>query len=103
MSDFVTVGKVGDFVDGAGKMVVVGERHVAVFRLGESLHALDNTCLHRGGPLCDGIIRGGVVTCPWHGWSFDIRTGAMVQDPGTGVSSHEIRVTGDEVAVRLTD
>jgi len=103
MREFEAVGTVSDFADGAGTMVVVAGRNVAIFRLGQSLHALDNTCLHRGGPLCEGFVANGIVTCPWHGWSFDIRTGTMVQDPGTGVSSHEVRVTGDEVAVRLTD
>jgi nitrite reductase (NADH) small subunit len=101
--EFVTVGRVADFPIGAGRMVMVGGRQVAVFHLADGLHAIDNTCLHRGGPLCDGAISQGVVTCPWHGWSFHIATGIMVQDPGVGVSRHDVRVTGDEVAVRLTD
>ena len=103
MTDFVPVGHATDFPEGAGRMVVVGSRHVAVFRLGDELHALDNMCLHRGGPLCDGDVQGGVVTCPWHGWSFDIRSGTMVQDPRTGVSRHDVRVENGEVSVRLTD
>ena len=84
-------------------MVTVAGRDVAVFRLGDEFFALDNMCLHRGGPLCDGEIRHGVVTCPWHFWSYEIATGTMVQDPRVGVSKHEVRVTGDEVAVRLAD
>lgn len=102
MSDFVSVGRVDDFPAGSGKMVVVGSRHVAVFRLGDAFHALDNLCLHRGGPLCDGAIDRGVVTCPWHGWSFEIATGTMVQDPRVGVSRHDVRVQDGEIAVRLT-
>ena len=103
MAEFVVVGQAADFTPGAGKMVVVGGRHVAVFRLGDAFHALDNLCLHRGGPLCDGPIAHGVVTCPWHGWSFEIATGTMVQDPRVGVSRHEVRVADGEIAVRLTD
>lgn len=102
MTEFVNVGRVADFTPGAGKMVVVGGRHVAVFRLGDAFHALDNLCLHRGGPLCDGAIDRGVVTCPWHGWSFEIATGTMVQDPRVGVSRHDVRVQDGEIAVRLT-
>jgi nitrite reductase (NADH) small subunit len=101
--EFETVGKIDDFTAGQGKMVVVGGRHVALFRLGDAFHALDNMCLHRGGPLCDGPIESGVVTCPWHGWSYQIATGMMVQDPRVGVSRHEVRVQDGEVAVRLTD
>ena len=102
-SEFVTVGRVGDFQPGQGRMVDVRGRHVALFRLGDEFFALDNMCLHRGGPLCEGPIDRGVVTCPWHGWSYEISTGTMVQDPRVGVSKHEVRLTGDEIAVRLTD
>ena len=103
MSEFVAVGRIADFSQGRGRMVDVSGRHVAVFRLGDELYALDNMCLHRGGPLCDGSIDNGVVTCPWHGWSYEIKTGTMVQDPRVGVSRHEVRLDGDNVAVRLTD
>jgi len=84
-------------------MVVVGSRHVAVFRLGEEFYALDNLCLHRGGPLCDGGIDDDVVTCPWHGWSYEIKTGTMVQDPRVGVSKHEVKIEGSAVSIRLSD
>ena len=100
---FVRVGRISDFAPGAGTMVVVGGRHVALFRLGDEFFALDNLCLHRGGPICDGPINNGVVTCPWHGWSYEIRTGTMVQDPRVGLSKHLVQIYGDEVAVCLTD
>ena len=100
---FVSVGKVADFESGKGKMVVVSGRHVALFRLGDQFHAIDNLCLHRAGPLCDGTIDNDVVTCPWHGWSYQITTGTLVQDPRVGVSRHEVRIVGEEVSIRLTD
>ena len=100
---FFTVGTIGDFVSGQGKMVTVNGRHVALFRLGDEFYAIDNLCLHKAGPLCEGFIENDVVTCPWHGWSYEIRTGTLVQDPRVGVSKHDVRITGDEVAVRLTD
>jgi nitrite reductase/ring-hydroxylating ferredoxin subunit len=103
LADFVGVGRLDEFTPGRGKMVVVDGRHVALFRLGNEFHALDNMCLHRGGPLCEGPIENNVVTCPWHGWSYQIQTGMMVQDPRVGVSRHEVRIDGDRVSVRLTD
>ena len=85
-------------------MVTVDGRHVAVFRLGDELFAIDNLCLHKAGPLCEGGIDGAdVVTCPWHGWSYEIRTGTLVQDPRVGVSKHDVRIDGDTVSVRLSD
>ena len=100
---FVTVGQVSDFTPGQGRMVVVGGRDVALFRLGDEFYALDNLCLHRGGPLCDGDIDNEVVTCPWHGWSYEIKTGTMVQDPRVGVSKHEVKIDGNAVSIRLID
>ncbi len=58
--EFEPVGKVADFEPGKGRMVMVGGRHVALFRLSDQFHALDNMCLHRGGPLCDGMIEQGL-------------------------------------------
>lgn len=84
-------------------MVVVDGRHVVLFRLGNQFHAIDNLCLHRGEPLYESPSERGVVTCPWHGWSCEIATGTMVQDPRVGVSRHEVRLQGDEIAVRLID
>ena len=103
MREFVKVGSVADFSSGLGKMVTVEGRHVALFRLGEEFFALDNTCLHRGGPLCEGFVENDVVTCPWHGWSFEIKTGTMVQDPRVGVSKHDVRLDGEVISVRLTE
>jgi len=100
---FVVVGRVSAFAPGGAAMVTVSGRHVALFRLGDQFFALDNMCLHRGGPLCEGPIDNEVVTCPWHGWSYQIRTGTMVQDPRVGVSKHDVQIAGDEIAIRLTD
>ena len=101
---FVNVGRIDDFIPGKGKRVTVNGRHVALFRLGDEFYAIDNLCLHKAGPLCDGQIDGNnVVTCPWHGWSYEIKTGTLVQDPRVGVSKHEVRIDGDSVTVRLTE
>ena len=100
---FVPVGRIDDFESGTGKMVVVNGRHVALFRLGDEFFAIDNLCLHKAGPLCEGDIDNDVVTCPWHGWSYQIRTGTLVQDPRVGVSRHDVHIDGDQVSVRLTD
>lgn len=84
-------------------MAVVDGRHVAIFRLDDGYFAIDNLCLHQAGPLCEGPVQRGIVTCPWHGWSYDIRTGILVQDGKVGVSCHNVRVIDDTVQVQLTD
>jgi nitrite reductase (NADH) small subunit len=101
--DFVTVARVGDIPSGQGRQVTVGDRWVALFNLDGIFHAIDSICLHRGGPLAEGPVASGVVTCPWHGWQYDIATGTMIQDPRVGVTRHETRVVGDAIQVRLGD
>ena len=101
MIDFVTVARVGDIPSGKGRQVTVNDRWVGLFNVNGEYHALDNVCLHRGGPLSDGLIGGCIVTCPWHGWQYDVTTGTLVQDPRVGVTRHETRIVGDEIQVRL--
>jgi len=100
---FVSVGRSEAFGPG-GHFVKVEGRHVALFRLDDGFHAIDNLCLHHAGPLCEGQIDAlDEVTCPWHGWSYEIRTGRLVQDPKLGVSRHDVRVVDGDVQVRLSD
>ncbi len=101
--DFVTVARVDDLPLSRGRQVVVNDRWLALFNIDGVYHAIDATCLHRGGPLADGALTRGIVTCPWHGWQYDVTTGTLVQDPSVGVTRHETRVVGDEVQVKLAD
>ena len=102
-AEFVTVARRGEIAPGTGRQVIVNERWVGLFNIKGEYHAVDNICLHRGGPLCEGPIHGTVVTCPWHGWQYELTTGTLIQDPVVGVSRHETRIVGDDVQVRLTD
>jgi nitrite reductase/ring-hydroxylating ferredoxin subunit len=100
---FVPVGRADAFGPG-GHFVKVEGRHVALFRLDDGFHAIDNLCLHQAGPLCEGRLDAlDTVTCPWHGWSYHVRTGRLEQDPRNGVSRHDVRVLDGSVEVRLTD
>ena len=63
-----------------GREVIVGDRAIAVFNLGDRFLAVENRCPHRGGPLADGIVSGGSVVCPLHGWKVDLQHG-NVQRP----------------------
>ena len=98
---FVSIGPAEAFGPG-GHFVKVEGRHLALFRLDDGFHALDNLCLHHAGPLCEGPIDANdEVTCPWHGWSYDIRTGVLVQDPTLRVTRHDVRVVDGQVEVRV--
>ncbi|HTU99440.1 MAG TPA: Rieske 2Fe-2S domain-containing protein [Luteitalea sp.] len=64
---------------GEGRLFEVGSRTVAVFRLRDGgFRATDPWCPHRGGPLADGLVGAGTVTCPFHGYRFDLSSGCAV-------------------------
>lgn len=74
---------------------------VAVANVGGKLFAINNVCLHRGGPLGQGELDGQVVTCPWHGWRYDVTNGKLVTNPAVGVETYPIEVRGDDIFVDI--
>jgi len=96
---FVRVAKVADVPAGAIQQVDAGGRPIALANVGGAFHAIDGTCLHRGGPLGEGMLEGTVVTCPWHGWQFDVLTGRNTLNPAAAVGCFPVELRGDEVFV----
>lgn len=101
MGEFVRVAGTEDVKPGHGIVAEVNGKTLAVFNVNGEFRAIDNTCLHRGGPLGEGDVDGNVVTCPWHGWQFDVTTGACVNNPSAKVEAYEVRVDGTDVKVLL--
>ncbi len=95
------VADVGELAAGQAKVVEAGGRAVAVFNCDGTYYAIDNTCLHRGGPLGEGELDGTIVTCPWHGWQFDVRTGANAVNPAMKVGCYPVTVVGTSLLVEL--
>lgn len=58
-----------------GKEILLAGRIVALFRDQDGIHAMDGICPHQGGPLAEGTVSAGCVTCPWHGWQYELKTG----------------------------
>ena len=67
--------------DGQACECIAGDRLIALYRQGDEFFALDGVCPHAGGPLAEGVVRGGIVTCPWHGWQYHLRTGENCLNP----------------------
>lgn len=102
MAAFIKVGSTSELAPGQAKKVEVNGKTIALFNLGGSYYAIDNTCTHRGGPLSEGDVEGQVVTCPWHGAKFNITSGEVLGPPArAGVASYCIRVTGSDVEIEL--
>jgi len=96
---FVRALKVSELAPGSIRQVQVGSTAVALANVGGSFYAVNNTCLHRGGPLGEGPLEGKVVTCPWHGWQYDVTTGKTIMNPNAGVACYATEVRGDDVFV----
>ena len=96
---FVKVAAVNELKDGEGKAVQAGGKAIALFKQGGKFHAIDNTCIHQGGPLGEGSLEGTTVTCPWHGWQYNIATGDSTVMPGVKVRSYKVKVEGSSVLV----
>src|SRR5207302_8394110 len=93
------VASASDVPAGTGAVVNAGGRLLALFNVDGTFYALDNTCLHRGGPVGEGDLDGTIVTCPWHGWEYDVRTGANTINPAARLKTYEVRVEGDDILV----
>ena len=94
MSQWIAVAQVSDCPPGASLEVIAGDRIVALFNIDGTIFALDGICPHQGGPLGQGSLEGNVMTCPWHGWQFNVCTG-----------QHQLssKITQPRLPVRIED
>lgn len=97
MAEKIKVGRVSDVPAGAGLTVTAAGRQIAVFNLDGQILAVDGTCPHRGGPLGEGFVSNGKVSCPWHGWTFDVKSGVSSMNPGLKIPCYPVTVEGDDV------
>ncbi len=98
----VTVGRVEDVPEGRGATVELhGGRELALYHVGGRFYAIENFCPHKGAPLADGGLRGHTVECDWHGWRFDVCTGACLNRPHSPVESYEVVVEDGWIKIRI--
>jgi nitrite reductase/ring-hydroxylating ferredoxin subunit len=88
---------------GTALCVEVEGKQIAVFNVAGDYYAIDDTCPHSGGPLSDGTCEEAVVTCPWHGMKFDLKTGEPLGPlPVHGVKAYSVVVEGDELKIEVS-
>jgi nitrite reductase/ring-hydroxylating ferredoxin subunit len=88
---------------GRPRLVETAGVRVVVTRVGDAVYACGDVCAHKGGPLSEGRLSGTRLACPWHGWSYDVRTGECVF-PGRGakVPVFAVSVRNGEVWATLS-
>ena len=84
---------------GAAQRVEIDGLEIALFNIDGTVHALENTCLHAGGPLHEGTLEDGVVTCPWHEWKFEVKTGICNLNPKVRLHRYPVRVRNGTIEV----
>lgn len=102
MSELVRIAKIDEVEEGKGMVVEAGGKCLALFKMDGAFHVIDNTCLHRGGPLGEGDVEGDTVSCPWHGWEYNVKTGHCLTNPSSHVRSYPTVVEDGEVKVDLS-
>ena len=101
MPQAVRVADVAEIPVGSAIEVVAGDQVIALFNIDGQMYAIDGVCAHSGGPLANGHVTGTRVTCPWHGWQFDVTTGTNCLNARLKQPCFKVRVEGTDVFVDL--
>lgn len=97
MAEYKKVITKSEIQPGKGKVITVDEKEIAVFNVNGAFYAIENTCLHQGGPLGDGDLSGSSVSCPWHGWEYDVTNGQCLDRSTVKVKSYPVKIEGEDI------
>jgi nitrite reductase/ring-hydroxylating ferredoxin subunit len=101
MADWIEIATLDECPPGVSIERVIDGQMVALANVEGRLHAIDGLCPHQGGPLGTGVLCGSILTCPWHGWQFDVVDGRHQLSASVRQAVHEVEVRGGTVFVRL--
>jgi len=98
---FLRTAKKDEIPPGTIREFDIDGKNIALANVEGKLFAINNICLHRGGPLGEGELEGQVVVCPWHGWKYDVTTGKLTTNPTVGVQCYVVEIRGDDIYVDI--
>lgn len=91
-----------DLAPGQAISVSIDNKNIALFNVEGNIYAMDNECNHAGAPLCEGELSGNVITCPWHGASFDVTSGKVLGAPAfDNLPTYKVIIEGDDIKVEI--
>ena len=99
--NWTTVAASDEVTETSPKEVVLGEHILAIFRHQDRLYAIDGMCAHQGGPIAEGTVEHGCVTCPWHGWQYELETGIQTINRQPLQRTYDIREQDGDIQVKL--
>jgi len=98
----VHVATLADIAPGRMHYVNIDGLPIALANVGGTIYAFGDVCRHEGGPLSAGVLIEDTVTCPWHGWTYNVRTGKAIVPPvGIRIPTYEVRVKGEDIYVLI--
>jgi nitrite reductase/ring-hydroxylating ferredoxin subunit len=95
------VGTLAEIPEGERKIVRVDGLSIGVFHHNGAWYALRNSCLHRGGPVATGTLDGDTLTCPWHGFEYNVTNGALLEDENIKLEMFPVTIQGNDVLIRV--
>src|SRR3989344_7594575 len=99
MAEFIKVCLKDEIGNGNGKVVDINGLSIAILNDNEKFFAISNTCAHMQGPIGEGSCQEGKVTCPWHGWTYDLKTGKNTFNEDIKLETYEVKIKGEDVLV----
>ena len=87
--------------EGEAKEFELGDKVICVANVNGTITAMDNVCLHMGGPLGQGFIEGNKIVCPWHGWEYDLQTGELGDDPKSKLAVYAVKTENGDVLIDI--
>jgi NAD(P)H-dependent nitrite reductase small subunit len=104
MSNFVKVATKKELSEGSSKLVEVGGKRIALFKVGDNFYAIDDVCTHKGGPLHEGTLYGEKVECPWHRGRFNLNSGEAVNPPARQpVVTYKVRTDDENIEIEVPE
>ncbi len=103
MGNWIEVGTAGDCPPGKCIEAMVNESIVVVANVGGRFYAMDGLCAHQGGPLAGGNLSGCTLTCPWHGWQYDVKSGQQLLSDTIRQTVYRARESGGTIQVEVPD
>ncbi|MBI2106287.1 Rieske 2Fe-2S domain-containing protein [Candidatus Woesearchaeota archaeon] len=101
MVEFIKVASKSEIRNGYGKVIDINGKSIALMNNNEKFFAVENTCKHMGGPLGEGNCEDGKVICPWHGWSYDLKTGKNTFNEEIKLETYEVKIDGENILIKI--
>ena len=97
----IAVGSTDEVPEGTAREFEVSGRRITIWAIAGAYYALDSRCPHKGGPLAEGLVEGHTIICPWHGWSFDLRSGERLNGLAAQIGCYRVRASAGQLLVEL--